>query len=319
MNNVWLNDRKERGESADKRKGKKLAKLDVSKRKRDDVMLKNYWKRVENFMIQMVENPIQQNQKKCASINDHKFRDEDPKRFLGNALFIIKGFKDEKERINETIQNFKRLQIEAEKKQHQFRDRNFGSEIQPEMKFGLNNYSIRNKEKFLPNVYGSKDNEEWARNKTWMNKNREQMNDSQVKTHFRGLETYYNKLTDGKPSNDGGNKGKMGQNANFDSMNNQDGGDDDNIGNLGNMDKMNTDGMEGNNYKMGDNDSKDNASDLDENELKKQAVHDFKDSYEMSKLALQKCNKLPQMSHGFIRSGDGHYVSMPHNNIKNNY
>ena len=51
----------------------------------------------------------------------------------------------------------------------------------------------------------------------------------------------------------------MGQNANFDSMNNQDGGDDDNIGNLGNMDKMNTDGMEGNNYKMGDNDSKDNG------------------------------------------------------------
>ena len=48
----------------------------------------------------MVENPIKQNEKKCASINDHKFRDEDPKKFLGNALFIIKGFKDEKERIN---------------------------------------------------------------------------------------------------------------------------------------------------------------------------------------------------------------------------
>ena len=39
----------------------------------------------------------------------------------------------------------------------------------------------------------------------------------------------------------------------------------------------------------------------------------------MSKLALQKCNKLPSMSHGYVRSGEGHFVSMPHNNIKNNY
>jgi len=41
----------------------------------------------------------------------------------------------------------------------------------------------------------------------------------------------------------------------------------------------------GGDYKAGEGDSKDGGSDIDENELKKQAVHDFKDSYEMSKLA----------------------------------
>merc|ERR1712159_910811 len=101
----------------------------------------------------MVENPIKQNEKKLESINDHKFRDEHPNKFLGNALLVIKGFKDEKERINESIQNFKRLQIGQEVKKHQFRDRDLSKEFQPEMKFGLNNFATKNKEKFLPNVY----------------------------------------------------------------------------------------------------------------------------------------------------------------------
>ena len=107
------------------------------------------------------------------------------------------------------------------------------------MKFGLNNYSVRNKDKFLPNVYvriflenivtklifeilvffmkriikssknydrglritknGRKNFKSYynmnRRNKTWMAKNKDQYNDFGVKTHFRGLETYYNKLT----------------------------------------------------------------------------------------------------------------------------
>lgn len=48
----------------------------------------------------MVENPIHCDEFEKGSINDHKFREENPKKFLGNAIFIIKGFKDEKQRIN---------------------------------------------------------------------------------------------------------------------------------------------------------------------------------------------------------------------------
>jgi hypothetical protein len=91
------------------------------------------------------------------------------------------------------------------------------------MKFGLNNYSSKGKERFLPNVYVTIDlfhflekqtfsnssyrdqkmakngrmstnfNKIYRRNKTWMNKNKEQYNDWQ-KTYFKGLETKYNKL-----------------------------------------------------------------------------------------------------------------------------
>ena len=186
MYNYYLNESKKSTTKKEDKKAVKLAKLEQQKRKRDDIMLKNYWKRVENFMIQMVENPVKQNEKKLASIHDHKFRDEDPKKFLGNALLVIKGFKDEKQRINESIQNFKRLQIHQEIKKHEFRERNFGLEFQPEMKFGLNSYSGGNKNKFLPSVYGSgKDPEEWARNKTW-NQHKKDSYDSNFKTHFRG-------------------------------------------------------------------------------------------------------------------------------------
>lgn len=196
MYNSYAHDKKEKQLKDEKKRAIKQAKLDIAKGKRDDIMLKNYWKRVENFMIQMVENPIKQNEKKLESINDHKFRDEHPNKFLGNALLVIKGFKDEKERIKESIQNFKRLEIGAEVKKHQFRDRDLSKEFQPEMKFGLNNFATKNKEKFLPSVYG-KNAEEWTRNKNWMDKNKE-YHDINIKTHFRGLETYYNKLTGGK-------------------------------------------------------------------------------------------------------------------------
>lgn len=98
------------------------------------------------------------------------------------------------------------------------------------MKFGLNNFSSKNKDKFLPNVYGSKDAEEWARNKTWMNKNKSEYNDWNIKTHFKGLETYYNKLTDGKsPGITDKPKDKMGGAGNFGSDVQ---GDDEDQGNM---------------------------------------------------------------------------------------
>lgn len=55
------------------------------------------------------------------------------------------------------------------------------------------------------------------------------------------------------------------------------------------------------------------------NENKKQALHDFKDSYEMSKLALKKCNKLHGPNKDFLKAGEGHYVSMPDKRMRELY
>ena len=57
----------------------------------------------------------------------------------------------------------------------------------------------------------------------------------------------------------------------------------------------------------------------DQNDIRKQALHDFKDSYEMSKLALKKCNKLIKPNSKFLRAGEGHYVSMPDRKMSDLY
>ena len=51
----------------------------------------------------MVENPILTKQSKAGEDYVHKFRDENPEAFKGNALFIIKGFKKESDRIDVPI------------------------------------------------------------------------------------------------------------------------------------------------------------------------------------------------------------------------
>lgn len=312
MKNYHQYEKQKQREAFNDSANKKKIKFDKCQNKKDENMIKNYWKRVENFMIQMVENPIHCDEFEKGSINDHKFREENPKKFLGNAIFIIKGFKDEKQRINESIASFKRLEIQNDIKSHEFRDRNANKEIQPEMKFGLQNFGGKGMKKgqdFQPSIYSKDDQNAWNNNRYNKGHNKDQF-ELNHKTHFKGLETYYNKLTDGKsPGNENKPKDKSQGGGNFDQND-----EDDPVGAGG----QNNEGSDNYNNK-GDVDSKDNGSDIDENELKKQAVHDFKDSYEMSKLALQKCNKLPGNNSEFLRSGDGHFVSMPHTNIKNSY
>ena len=60
---------------------------------------KNYKKRVENFVINMLENPVVCNEYKPPE--SYKYRDEDPTRNLGDPQIYVKGFKHEKERILE--------------------------------------------------------------------------------------------------------------------------------------------------------------------------------------------------------------------------
>lgn len=48
----------------------------------------------------MVETPMVAKDPKEANPYVHKFREENPKQFKGGAIFIIKGFKNQGDRID---------------------------------------------------------------------------------------------------------------------------------------------------------------------------------------------------------------------------
>lgn len=48
----------------------------------------------------MVEKPVKAKDPKDSNPYVHKFRDENPKNFKGGAIFIIKGFKNQGDRID---------------------------------------------------------------------------------------------------------------------------------------------------------------------------------------------------------------------------
>ena len=68
-----------------------------------------------------------------------------------------------------------------------------------------------------------------------------------------------------------------------------------------------------------EDESRDGESQADEENKQKQATNDYKDSYEMSKLALLKCRQIPSIHKDFPRAGDGHFVSNPFKTIRNTY
>lgn len=64
-------------------------------------MSQNYRKRVENFVINMLENPIPNTE--YLGPTAHQIRDERPEKFVGDAQIYVKGFKYEKDRIQVMI------------------------------------------------------------------------------------------------------------------------------------------------------------------------------------------------------------------------
>lgn len=68
-----------------------------------------------------------------------------------------------------------------------------------------------------------------------------------------------------------------------------------------------------------EDESKDADSQAEEDVVKKQPINDYKDSYEMSKLALNRCNQIEPTHQDFLRRGAGHYVSNPQSTIIDAY
>lgn len=57
----------------------------------------NYRKRVESFVIEMLEKPVVNTEYRGPST--YKIRDEHPEKFIMDAQVYIKGFKHERDRI----------------------------------------------------------------------------------------------------------------------------------------------------------------------------------------------------------------------------
>ncbi|KRX06266.1 hypothetical protein PPERSA_06237 [Pseudocohnilembus persalinus] len=113
-------------------------------------MAKQYKKRIENFIVDSLDNPIK--------ITDYKekinvFRQEKPEKFLGDAQIYVTGFKNEQERIRLNQQKLNNLSIEPKINisNYNFRERQTDKEIQPEMRFQSYKTSLNKLQDYIKN------------------------------------------------------------------------------------------------------------------------------------------------------------------------
>ncbi|EGR29788.1 hypothetical protein IMG5_148700, partial [Ichthyophthirius multifiliis] len=175
----------------------------------------NYKKRVDNFVINMIDNPIITIDYKGPTA--HKIRDEFPEKFLKDPQVYIKGFKYEKDRIKESIEKNSDLDYmpNLTVANHQFRERQTDKEIQPDMRFTAKT-SLERIEQLLKdhmqsqvenidfskmkNKKQQKQNEKSNEKKSAWDKNKEQaqqlakklLPSLHNKTHFNAAQLLYN-------------------------------------------------------------------------------------------------------------------------------
>jgi hypothetical protein len=104
------------------------------RKKKQEQLVLSYKKRVDNFVMQMVEHPIIQ---KDRAPTMFKYRDEDTQKFLGPPSFSFKSFKHEKDRIAEAMlrNSEKTMMTQGPPVKIEYRTREPAKEIQPEMHF----------------------------------------------------------------------------------------------------------------------------------------------------------------------------------------
>lgn len=105
---------------------------ELSRKKKQNKLVTNYKRRIENFVLQMSEKPIVRHE---INLEKPKHRDEDPAKFLGPPKMIIRAFKHEKDRIQEAIERNKEYRGGFVSPPFEFRKRETGKEIQPQMRF----------------------------------------------------------------------------------------------------------------------------------------------------------------------------------------
>ncbi|CAD8072311.1 unnamed protein product [Paramecium primaurelia] len=112
-------------------------------------LAQNYKKRVENFVINMLENPVV-----CVEYkqpNTQAFREEDPTKNLGDPQFYVKGFKHEKDRIQESLERNKDLDFLPNRQvaHYCFRERDPSKDIKRDVFRYRDKTSLERIEQFL--------------------------------------------------------------------------------------------------------------------------------------------------------------------------
>lgn len=108
---------------------------------------------------QMWEDPIETNDHSIKK--EFRYREEDQSKNLGGAIMIIKGFKSEEERINDSRTRYPILhEGNVNSRPHEFRPRFPDKEIQPDMHFANKSPYMQVRRHFLPKLGSTMSKEE---------------------------------------------------------------------------------------------------------------------------------------------------------------
>lgn len=133
MFNVYQFDRKiELRQSQEDDAVKNYKRRQLQHKIRND-MSDKYRRRVSQFIMSMMLNPIKV--KEHQRPLDIAGRDSDPKQFKGRAIFITKGFKTEKQRIKDALDSNQFLESTPVYLKEEFRHRDAEKDVNPRMYF----------------------------------------------------------------------------------------------------------------------------------------------------------------------------------------
>lgn len=133
MFNVYQFDRKIGERQIQEEEAVKTYKRRQVQHKARSAMAENYRSRVSQFIMNMMLDPIKVKEHKRPL--DVAGRESDPKLFKGRAIFITKGFKTEKQRIKEALDNNQFLESTPANFKEVFRHREADKEVNPRMYF----------------------------------------------------------------------------------------------------------------------------------------------------------------------------------------
>jgi hypothetical protein len=150
MFNVFQYDRELKNHEQQAKLRKNHSMLEIRRKKNDSILLKNYEYRVDKFLKTSINNPI---------IHHDYFsplqivpRESNPEKFLGRRVFMIRGFKTEKDRIQSSVNSQEILDTQPlktwfpQRSQQQFLIRQSFS-VKPEKKFPVLRAESENEDK----------------------------------------------------------------------------------------------------------------------------------------------------------------------------
>eukprot|EP01016_Furgasonia_blochmanni_P049616 TRINITY_DN7551_c0_g1_i10.p1 TRINITY_DN7551_c0_g1~~TRINITY_DN7551_c0_g1_i10.p1 ORF type:complete len:296 (-),score=17.88 TRINITY_DN7551_c0_g1_i10:184-1071(-) len=271
-------------------------------------------------------------------------RDEDTTKFLGNGRMIVKGFKNEKDRVQEAMDRNQVLMYgETVAQLHQYRERHPDKEIQPDMHFHESSNVLRLLHEFersIPNAVTEKDRnrlknietllKQYKRNHSLqtIRNDHNQLPNVKPKTHFKAAVSLSmnipDSLNDYRVAKVNDDKSKFLGDASMDDLglkdtktNRDTQSKGDNVGSLPDLRPRGS--VLAN---LNPPDAKDDVDAVDKiSETKKDNKIDIFNPREVSKHILVKCNVVRDRNPKVpvLHSGDGKLMNMSTTNIREMY